>query len=862
MMEAASWGLRMAEERRDRLKSFDFRKQVELDYNIECEKHLIPQLDQLLIAFGGIGGGGTSNGPSLTAGGSFHSDPQQNLNPLLQNPRVREWTETLINFLVRANIDIAFQVIEEDLTYCKIMEQQLRETIEHLIALQTEYFKEISSLRNKYLQQLDEKANIFNPEKFNNEEQLYVQEMAEAWKALPDFEKHRALFLDPKEEWQQRLRPLSLRNDDESSPNGVGGGAGGAGSQKSLPVLSKPYEVDALPWFFDVNGGHLGKKIQELCALMVAHRVKEIRARDKEMEEAARKARMAKDDEAVPSSMMDENLMKETLEENKRLQKENRELKAQNADKDEEIANLQKLLEEQSKRIEELSLENEELKQSSRRNSTSKTRKSQEMELEMDELKRQVAQLEFKNSELDLENENLKQELEKALQQLKVAMDSDAEAATAGDPDARRRSLSKKEEIQQLKEQVDQYLKIIKMKDQEIATLSKDNTTKQRTIDELMAKLALMEQILERQKSQLSALSADQNLNLMDELGLKKMVDEHLDKNFHSMRNVFERLYQDAFDKRDRMTELQQRFRDLQLEGLLGILQSYPRSNLSRSPRASIVSGLRQVSLSPLKKGGFKFILAPLKDHESSGSVEEKQQSELQAAPPSTKPVSDVPMKFGLLQNGSSSSTAKFTTRPRTSPETSLVQINVKAKQNCEKKNLTTRLPGFQQSLYHSSQGTHSWRAGTGNSIEELAKKDLATQKFNEQQKEKNLNHAAINNSSKVVPTKKLLYNQMKPSASTIGLFDVNSSSHIAPAPSPSDPGFFSASAQRMSNQPHQHNESRYSDHSAMPAVSDVEEENQGIKINMITQIEELLPQSLEELLAPHLQKLPLLEGE
>lgn len=167
-MDAARLGLEMADARRQRLRDFNFRKQIEQDYNVECEKHLIPTLDKLLIALG----------------------------TFLTDAKVRELVEALVNFIVRQNIDIAFQVVEEDLTYCKIMEQQLAETVEHLVGVQKEYFKEISALRNKW-QQLDRKASGFALNgKYNSDTELGVEEMHEAWMQLPDFEKHKVLHLE------------------------------------------------------------------------------------------------------------------------------------------------------------------------------------------------------------------------------------------------------------------------------------------------------------------------------------------------------------------------------------------------------------------------------------------------------------------------------------------------------------------------------------------------------------------------------------------------------------------------------------------------------------------------------------------
>eukprot|EP00392_Amoebophrya_sp_AT5.2_P006444 g6456.t1 len=603
----------MADARRQRLRDFNFRKQIEQDYNVECEKHLIPTLDKLLIALG----------------------------TFLTDAKVRELVEALVNFIVRQNIDIAFQVVEEDLTYCKIMEQQLAETVEHLVGVQKEYFKEISALRNKW-QQLDRKASGFAlNEKYNSDTELGVEEMHEAWMQLPDFEKHKAAFLDPRDEWANRLRPaydFPLTSDgDNFSFDALAASADANGGNRL------PYDVDALPWFFDVNGGHLGKKIQELCALLVAHRVKEIRARDQE-EELKRRRKLAEQERLMDGAelagedpMSDENLRKEA-------ETRAEALASSLLEKNEEIEALRRQLEEQAERIEVLGFENSELREQLQR-----SRLSANLEDELEALQRQLGVSEAENMELKGERERLLEDLERLRGQLGEAEKKIAEetgkddAANAELLASRKRSLLRNDQLQALQAELDAAKLSLADKDQLIRQLSQDNSTKQTLIDELLARLALLDSMGDN----LASNNDDPNVSgLLDHLGLKTMVRQHVKSDAgrgqgSRLRSVFERLYRDAFEKQERLTDLQSRFREMQLTELLTILHAYKenegsenlhptsggtsnRAGAYRTPTAIVPAAigdggplagglLKQVSLSPIKAPmGFKFILAPI----------------------------------------------------------------------------------------------------------------------------------------------------------------------------------------------------------------------------------------------------------
>ena len=80
--------LASAHERRQRLREIDYKTQVEKDYNIELEKHLVDRMDTCLICVGSA----------------------------ILEPDVREQFEDAFNYMVRTCLDIGFQFVEEDLT--------------------------------------------------------------------------------------------------------------------------------------------------------------------------------------------------------------------------------------------------------------------------------------------------------------------------------------------------------------------------------------------------------------------------------------------------------------------------------------------------------------------------------------------------------------------------------------------------------------------------------------------------------------------------------------------------------------------------------------------------------------------------
>ena len=59
-----------------------------------------------------------------------------------------------------------------------------------------------------------------------NNADLSEPEKGKAWLDLSDPEKHKATFLDPKQVWQQRLRPAGKKNELEDVAGGRAGTSG------------------------------------------------------------------------------------------------------------------------------------------------------------------------------------------------------------------------------------------------------------------------------------------------------------------------------------------------------------------------------------------------------------------------------------------------------------------------------------------------------------------------------------------------------------------------------------------------------------------------------------------------------------
>ncbi len=288
--------------RRKRLREYPYRRELEYRFNLECEKHLLEPVTRTMAALGA----------------SILMDEQ------------RAGLEEGIIFVTRTAIDIAFQLVEEDLHYCLIQEQQLREVSAHFLEAHKAYLQDVISLRNLVTKQ-DERVSArglgsedsADPANLNMEQ--LKEEAKRAWAKMdPNFKLNSSTIVDFSQKpivvakttgvapngnlanvihYGQDLKggvgvtdntnPADVNNTNTSDigatyngyevprnvANQVGAVAGtGVGTAAYLQSLDEvqPIEPWDVPWYFDSQGGYLGQQIQELVGIMVENRSSEI----------------------------------------------------------------------------------------------------------------------------------------------------------------------------------------------------------------------------------------------------------------------------------------------------------------------------------------------------------------------------------------------------------------------------------------------------------------------------------------------------------------------------------------------------------------------------------------------------------